>query len=413
MSEAWRKVELGEICDIALGGTPARKTSRFWDVERKSGNVWLSIADIPKDALSWVSDSKEYLSNEGAENVQLVKQGTLLLSFKLSIGRVCFAGQDLRTNEAIAALSVNEQAGVDKRYLAWFLWGQDWNAIAANDEKLKGKTLNKGKLKEVRVDLPSLPEQKRIVAILDEAFASIDTAIANTEKNLVNANELFDRYLNSLFDDPNRQWSGKKLGDLGTVQTGNTPKTAEKGNYGNYVPFIKPGDFLGGGSLNYSNQALSRRGAEKARVLPKGAVLMVCIGATIGKAGYTEKEITTNQQINALSPDEEYSAKFIYYQMLSDRFQRDVMSSAGQTTLPIISKKKWSNIEIRVPPTFSGQCALVEKLDELDLEIRRLSRNYRLKRANLEEFKQSLLQKAFTGELTAAEVETEAREAVA
>jgi hypothetical protein len=104
MRRAWVTAKLGDLCSIQLGGTPARKMPIYWDPKKTTDNVWLSISDMPKSIGEHIIDSKEYISDAGAKKIKLAKKGTLLLSFKLSIGRICFAGRDLRTNEAIAAL---------------------------------------------------------------------------------------------------------------------------------------------------------------------------------------------------------------------------------------------------------------------------------------------------------------------
>jgi type I restriction enzyme S subunit len=140
-------------------------------------------------------------------------------------------------------------------------------------------------------------------------------------------------------------WKIKKIREIGKVQTGSTPKTSDKNNFGDDISFIKPPDFLKDGSLNYSSQGLSKLGTKEARIIDKDSVLMVCIGATIGKVGFTEKEVTANQQINSLTPLNGDHPKFIFYQMLTKNFQQKVLDSSGQATLPIINKTKWSELE--------------------------------------------------------------------
>ena len=118
------------------------------------------------------------------------------MSFKLTLGRLAFAGRDLYTNEAIAALTLFDERELYKNFLFYFLHFFDWIKAAENDVKLKGMTLNKAKLKELEVHFPkSLAEQKRIVAILDKIFEGIDAAVANAEKNFANARELLESSL--------------------------------------------------------------------------------------------------------------------------------------------------------------------------------------------------------------------------
>ncbi|MBN2128470.1 MAG: restriction endonuclease subunit S [Sedimentisphaerales bacterium] len=399
MKKGWQAKKLGELCEIELGKTPARENKAFWDEKRETSNVWLSIADLLTAEDNVVADSKEYLSNKGAEISKIVRKGTLLVSFKLTLGRLAFAGRDLFTNEAIAALTIRNETELSKEFLFYFLYFFDWVKAAENDVKLKGMTLNKAKLKEILVYFPSPEEQQRIVGILDEAFAGIAIAKANAEKNLQNARTIFDSHLNEVFSKKGEGWVEKRLGEIGTTQTGSTPKTSDQANYGDFISFVKPGDFNADGSLDYDKAGLSERGAKGARKVPAGSVLMVCIGATIGKCGYCDQDVATNQQVNALTPSDGSSNRFIYYQMLTEIFQRKVIHASGQATLPIINKSKWSALSVWLPPKVKEQKTISAKLDALAAETRRLEAIYRCKLAALEELKKSLLHQAFTGGL--------------
>lgn len=195
----WKVIKLGELCRIELGKTPSRSNEFYWDKNKSGNNVWLSIADLPLSNGSIIYDSKEYISNAGKQICKVVPKGTLIVSFKLSIGRLAITGRDLYTNEAIASLYINEEKGVNQDYLCWYLTFFDWDLAAGNEVKLKGKTLNKAKLKEIEILAPSIPEQKRIVAILDQAFADLEQVRAKTEQNLKNARELFASYLNEVW----------------------------------------------------------------------------------------------------------------------------------------------------------------------------------------------------------------------
>ena len=113
------------------------------------------------------------------------------------------------------------------------------------------------------------------------------------------------------------------------------PKTSERENYGvqTLIPFVKPADFNTDGSLDYEKDCLTEKGLSEARKVAAGSVLMVCIGATIEKVRLLRSRIiTTNQQINALTPVISVFNKFVYYQMLTENFQRRVLLSSGQAT---------------------------------------------------------------------------------
>jgi type I restriction enzyme S subunit len=164
----WVEKTLGEVSDISMGRTPARLRNDYWGGD----NVWLSIADMKKKTLY---NSKEKITKLAAKGVPIVPKGTLLMSFKLSIGRLCFAGCDLYTNEAICHFQ-NVQAS--PHFLYYVLSRTDFALYGK--QAVKGFTLNKESLKSVVVSLPTLEEQTRIATILsdmDEEITALETKL--------------------------------------------------------------------------------------------------------------------------------------------------------------------------------------------------------------------------------------------
>jgi len=261
-------------------------------------------------------------------------------------------------------------------------------------------TLSQENLGNLEIPIPSLFAQKCIVKILDEVFEKIKKAKENTKKNLENSKELFDSYLQNVFANPEKDWEEKALKEIGKTQTGLTPKTVNKSYYGNFVPFITPADvdILGNGSIDYESRGLSENGLKVGRRIEKNSILMVCIGATIGKVGFTNQVVSCNQQINTLTPLDKYEAKIFYYILSTKFFLNKIIKGSSQATLPIINKGKWENLLIVVPP-IQEQKAIVKKLDELSMETKKLEGIYKQKLADLEELKKSILQKAFSGAL--------------
>ena len=107
---SWKLARLADICEIKLGKTPSRSDKSYWDDEKLGSNIWVSIADLTKLNSRFIADSKEYITDKGASLFKPVKAGTLLMSFKLSIGKVAYANCDLYTNEAIVALLKSSSA---------------------------------------------------------------------------------------------------------------------------------------------------------------------------------------------------------------------------------------------------------------------------------------------------------------
>lgn len=254
---------------------------------------------------------------------------------------------------------------------------------------------------EIEILLPPLSEQHRIVKILDEVFEKTAKAKENVEKNLQNAKELFESYLQSVFANPGKDWEEKRLKEIGKTQTGLTPKTSNKKYYGNFVSFITPADvdIFGDGSIRYDSKGLSEDGLRVGRKIEKSSILMVCIGATIGKVGFATQVVSCNQQINSLTPEIKYDAKLFYYILSTKSFFNKVIKGSSQATLPIINKGKWENLLITFPKSLTEQKSIVAKLDALSVETKKLEKIYKQKLAYLEEFKKSVLKKAFSGEL--------------
>ena len=314
-----------------------------------------------------------------------------------SIGNVFFVEDDFWPLNT--ALYVKDFFGNDERFVFLLLQYLDLSRFASGTGV---PTLNRNHVSDEIVFVPvNIEEQRRIVAVLDEAFAAIATATANAQKNLANARELFTSALATAFDGEAKGWVLVQLGAIGKTLTGNTPKTSNPQNFGNDIPFIKPGDFEPNGSLGYENEGLSKEGAKASRVIPAGSALMVCIGATIGKSGFADQQIAANQQVNAFIPSVGVSGKFVFYQFLTNRFQSAVLSASGQATLPIINKSKWTGLEIYAPDSEDEQHATVKLLDGLMLEREALEAAYAAKIVTLERLKQSFLHRAFSGELTA------------
>lgn len=199
MSVKWKWSTLGDETVIDLGRTPSRSDKSMWDPSRTSGCVWLSIADLSACSGRHISDSKEYISAKGAKAGKLVKAGTLLMSFKLSIGKLAFAGVDLYTNEAIAALPIRDRNRLDPEFLYHYLSSVDWAGVATGSEKVKGATLNKAKLAVIPVPVPPLDEQQRMVGRLDSVSDQITELLKIRERGVEALKEVRRSVLEAAF----------------------------------------------------------------------------------------------------------------------------------------------------------------------------------------------------------------------
>ncbi|HEG0356466.1 TPA: restriction endonuclease subunit S [Campylobacter coli] len=263
-------------------------------------------------------------------------------------------------------------------------------------------------LKQSTFSIPPLKEQERIVGILDESFAKIDESIKILEQDLLNLDELMQSALQKAFNPLKdnvkenyklpQSWEWKSLGEIGEIITGTTPSKNNPNFYGNEYPLFKPSDLNGDIIIKYASDNLSKLGFDNARNLPKNTILIVCIGASIGKVGLSGANGSCNQQINAIIPNSKFLPKFLFFLCSSNYFQEILKNNASQATLPIINKTEFSKLQIPLPP-IKEQEQITSHLDELSSHVKNLKQNYQAQIKDLQELKNSLLDKAFKGKL--------------
>ena len=164
------------------------------------------------------------------------------------------------------------------------------------------------------------------------------------------------------FDIPDN-WEWSKIKYIADTQTGTTPSTSDKGNFGDYISFVKPGDLVNGRIL-YNREMLSERGLNNGRLVPSNSVIMVCIGSSTGKCALTDRDISCNQQINTASPYKWVLPQYLYFFMMSDHFYKTVRANATGTATPIINRSIWENLMISIPP-LAEQKRIVAKINEI------------------------------------------------
>ena len=185
-----RHERLSELLDISIGRTPSRDKPEYWG----KGHRWVSIRDLSSRT---VTETKEQITDLAVKEARckVVRKGTLLFSFKLTIGRMAFAGCDLFTNEAIAAFSIKNKEKVDLEFLYYALQSA---TFGGSNQAVMGKTLNSKSLAEIEIPLPPLDDQTRIAHLLGKA----ERLIAQRKQNLQQLDDLLKSVFLVMFGDP-------------------------------------------------------------------------------------------------------------------------------------------------------------------------------------------------------------------
>jgi type I restriction enzyme S subunit len=283
--------------------------------------------------------------------------------------------------------------------------------LVANPIDAQGYARHFRLLKQLNITFPkSLPEQQRIVAILDEAFAAIEIATANVEKNLANARELFESNLDAVFAQTNLSWERRPLQELTTkIGSGATPKGGADSYKEEGISLIRS---LNVHDRSFRSQNLAFIDDDQARklsnvIVEENDVLFNITGASIARCCVVPVEFLparVNQHVSILrSKNNELSSRFLCYLMTSSTYKEMLLGigDEGGSTRQAITKAQLQSIAIKIPNNLEEQNHLVTTLDRKLMECNCLEAVYKKKLSLLANLKQSILHRAFTGDLTA------------
>ncbi|EAK3996775.1 restriction endonuclease subunit S [Campylobacter coli] len=413
LPQGWKMETLGEILSsdkYSIKRGPFGSTLKKSFFVEKGIRIFEQYNPINNDP-HW---KRYFISHEKFQELEAFKatEGDLLISCSGTLGKIVELPKDTEMgiiNQALLKIRLNNIKILNSYFIYYF-------NSPIMQEKILESTLGSAIkniasvkiLKQIEIPLPPLKKQERIVGILDESFAKIDESIKILEQDLLNLDELMQSALQKAFNPLKdnvkenyklpQSWEWKSLGEIGEIITGTTPSKNNPNFYGNEYPLFKPSDLNGDMIIKYASDNLSKLGFDNARNLPKDTILVVCIGASIGKVGLSGVNGSCNQQINAIIPNSAFTSKYLFFVCLSNYFQTILKKNASQTTLPIINKTEFSKLQIPLPP-LKEQEQIASHLDELSSHVKNLKQNYQAQIKNLQELKNSLLDKAFKGNL--------------
>lgn len=402
LPDGWEVKRLGEVCEKITDG------SHFSPKSFSTGKYpYITVRDINDFGIDF--DNCKFVSEEDynllVKNGCNPKKGDLLFSKDGTVGKVALVNSD-KLFVILSSLAIlrPKASVIYSSYLKYALQNPVFLSIALG--KKTGVAIRRiilRNLKDIHIPYPPLSEQKRIVAILDEVFQAIDQVKENAVKNLANAREVFDGYLNQVFSNPGKDWEEKKLGNICEFVRG---------------PFggsLRKEIFKSTGYAVYEQQhAINNQFSDiryfidenkfnemKRFELRPGDLIMSCSG-TMGKTAIVPEIIQRgiiNQALLKLTPTSMLIVDFLQIWISTENFQNQLAQfSQGAAIQNVASVKILKEISIMLP-NVQTQFQIINSVQSFNVETSRLESIYQKKIADLDELKKSILQKAFSGEL--------------
>lgn len=381
---SWPLVHIKDLGKVVTGKTPSKKVSEFF-----GGNIsFVTPGDLGHEV--YVSNTPQRITEKGAKEINLVPKDSIMICCIGSLGKIGMAGEKLATNQQINSIIFDEDKVFPK--YGYYACARLKSELESRASSTTISIINKSNFEKIEMPLPPLPEQRRIAAILDKANA-LRRKRAETIK-------LLDQFLRSvfleMFGDPvrnSKKLAIKSLGNLAAICRGRfspRPRNDPKFYGGNY-PFIQTGDIANSnGILRKWHQTLNEAGTRVSKAFEEGTVVIAIVGATIGetailgfKSYFPDSVIGITSHIDLATPE------YIEYLL---RFWKPIFRArAPETARANINLETIRPLPIPIP-----EIPLQKKFSKIYQKIHGM-----ILRPNndLEQFFDSLTQRAFQGEL--------------
>lgn len=384
----WQTKKLLEVCDLISRGISPNYT-------QGKGVVILNQKCIRNHEINLIPSRTHDSISKKVNIDKYIKLGDVLVNSTGvgTLGRVAQVRSELSNTTVDSHITiVRPQKGIFQGDFLGYILIKLEEEISKLGEGASGQIeLPRKMLQNIEVSYPeSIAEQRRIVKILDEAFATIAKAKDNTEKNLQNSYELFESYLQNIFVNDRKGLILHKLGDVSKVIAGQSPEGKSYNKLGNGLPFYQ-------GKKDFDEKYIRKPTTWTTQVTKEALKndILMSVRAPVGPINISTEKICIGRGLAAIRAGKEINLDFLYYNLLSK--QSEIVGSAG-AVFPSINKSEIENLKIYVP-SIEEQKSIVAKLDALAGENKKLEAIYKQKLVLLEELKKSLLHQAFTGKL--------------
>lgn len=348
------KYKLKEIFDLHMGKTPSRNNAKYWNSNEYK---WISIADLSKTE-KYIRDTKEHLSKQAIDEsgIKLIPANTVIMSFKLSIGKTAITAEDMYSNEAIMAFHDKHVVDILPEYLFYMFKFKNWDE--GSNKAVMGKTLNKATLSDVEIDVCSIEKQREIVGILNKIMSILE----NRENEIVLLDNLVKARFVEMFDDPVNNEKGfvkAPMGDYMTVLTdfnsNGSYKTLDNGvtmyDEPNYAWMVRTTDLESGdmASIKYIDESAYKL-LSKSKIFG-GEIIMNKIGSAgkIYLMPQTDMPASLGRNAFMFRYDERINVKFLYHLLTSDYGQNEIQQYVRGAVTKTITKNDVRSVLIIVP----------------------------------------------------------------
>lgn len=358
----WKKVKLGDVFDLQMGKTPLRENKLYWD---KGEYHWISISDM-NFSEKYISSTKEKITELAVKKsgIKIIPKNTVIMSFKLSIGKVKIVNEDIYSNEAIMAFIPKTNNFIDENFLYYSLKGVRWNE--GINKAVKGLTLNKALISQKEIFLPNLAIQQEIASNLDSIADFLDLR----RKQLNYLKELNKSLFTKIFGDIEKKFEYHKLSNICDVRDG-THDSPEYITTDKRFPLITSKN-LKGDKIDFSEvNFISEADFNKINVRSKvdiGDILMPMIG-TIGNPIIVKinKKFSIKNLALIKFKNSQIINTFLKFLLLSDYFNLIISQKNKGGTQKFLSLSDIRNFLIPVPPIelqnkFAERIEKIEKL---------------------------------------------------
>jgi len=410
MSEGgWKAMPLGELCTVFTDGDWVETKDQSSDGIRliQTGNVGCGEFKNRSDKARFVDEETFHRLN-----CQEVLPGDCLVSrLPDPVGRACLV-PDLgaRMITAVDCTIIRfDNTAVQSDFFRYYAQSRQYlSDVESWCTGATRKRISRKNLGKVQVPQPPVSEQQRIVTILDEAFAGIDAVAANAEKNLANARELFEGCLDAAFGGAADGWVTQRINSIADISYGYTQSAAQEPVGPRFLRITDIQD----GRVEWSTVPfckISEQDYEKYQ-LKDGDIVFARTGATTGKSYLVvnpPQAVCASYLIRLRTSAEHVTPALLSYFFQTGEYWRTIRAGMVGSAQGGFNATKLGELEIRYPRLLAEQNTMVDRLDRIANECRNIEVSYDRKRASFAELKQSILQKAFSGELTAKEAEKE------